>query len=51
MNNYGQPDHPEVAMLEELHTLWGRMFGGEGRRWPAVVVMVVVIVAVMWVVL
>jgi hypothetical protein len=27
MNSYGHPQHPEVAMLEELHRLWGRVFG------------------------
>ncbi len=27
MNSHGQPTGPEFAMLDELHTLWGRVFG------------------------
>jgi hypothetical protein len=34
MNSYGHPQHPEVAMLEELHILWGRVFGGEAAPGP-----------------
>ena len=32
MNSYGHPQHPEVAMLEELHSLWDRVLGGERAR-------------------
>ena len=27
MNSYGQPTGPDFAMLDELHRLWGRVFG------------------------
>lgn len=48
MNNYGQPSGPEVAMLDELHRLWGRVFGRShqpeakrGQRLPLLALVVV----------
>lgn len=34
MNSYGHPNGPEVAMLDELHVLWRRTFGGQPARRP-----------------
>jgi hypothetical protein len=48
MDNYGQPRGPETAMLDELHTLWGRTFGrGEEERRTGVPVAVLAVVLVM----
>lgn len=57
MNSYGHTNGPEIAMLDELHTLWGRTFGGAsskpGRAPLGRVVLalagVAAIVAVVWV--
>lgn len=53
MNSYGHPQGPEVAMLAELHALWGHVFGGgQARRAVRVLALAAVVVvggiAVAW---
>ena len=52
MNSYGHPQGPEVAMLAELHALWGRVFGGAAASRPVRALLIAAVlvggVAVAW---